>query len=218
MPPMGYRSISYWRGHGILGVLSENERDIQAREEAQPFVIPFIPDTTGSEKETAQESCDSEKDTAQDNAEQTGHVSDTTGSTPDIFKSPDRRDTTNIQTRSEIVRQKSPDKIGQTEVQNPFMIELKRKIELRKQAKFKGVTFVPETQLKDGSDESDDDIPVATLLKPKPVLCSLGFQQIKDCREGPQGAKAVGVAVAKMFDGVEFRGTVDSFRASFTVP
>ncbi len=115
-----------------------NERDIQEREEAQPIVKPFIPDTTGSQKETAQDSCDIEKETAQENAEQTGQVSDTTGSTPDIFKSPDRRETTNVQTRAAIVRPK----------------------------------------------------PVATLLKPKPVTCSLTFQQIKDCREGPHGESA----------------------------
>ncbi len=30
---------------------TEKERDIQDREEAQPLVIPFIPDMTGSEKE-----------------------------------------------------------------------------------------------------------------------------------------------------------------------
>jgi hypothetical protein len=55
----------------------EKERDMQDREEAQPLVIPFIPDMTGSEKEIAQESCESVKDTPQDNAEQTGQVSDT---------------------------------------------------------------------------------------------------------------------------------------------
>jgi hypothetical protein len=58
------------------------------------------------------------------------------------------------------------------------------------------VAFVPETQIQDGSDDSDDDIPVATLLRPKPV-CKMTFEQIKDCREGPQGEKAIGVTVAK---------------------
>lgn len=192
---------------------TEMERDMQDREEAPPLVIPFIPDMTGSDKEIAHDSYESVKDTVQDNAEQTGQVSDTTGSTPDIFKSPDRRDATNVETRAEIVRQKSPETIGQQEVQNPFMIELKRKIELREQAKLVRVTFVPETQLPEGSDDSDDNIPIATSLqKPKIVTCSLTFQQIKDCREGPQGESAVGVTVAKMFEGVEFRGTVDRFR------
>jgi hypothetical protein len=151
---------------------TEMERDMQDREEAQPLVIPFIPDMTGSDKEIAQDSYESVKDTVQDNAEQTGQVSDTTGSTPDIFKSPDRRDATNVETRAEIVR-----------------------------------------QLPEGSDDSDDNIPIATSLqKPKIVTCSLTLQQIKDCREGPQGESAVGVTVAKMFEGVEFRGTVDRFR------
>jgi hypothetical protein len=87
------------RGESQVVVITEieNDRDIQDREEAQPIVIPFIPDTAGSQKETAQDSLDIEKETEQDkNAEQTGQVSDTTGSTPDIFKSPDRRDTTNV--------------------------------------------------------------------------------------------------------------------------
>ncbi len=58
---------------------TEKERDMEDREEAQPLVIPFIPDMSGSEKEIAQESFESVKDTVQDNAEQTGQVSDTTG-------------------------------------------------------------------------------------------------------------------------------------------
>jgi hypothetical protein len=49
------------------------------------------------------------------------------------------------------------------------------------------------------------------LLRPK-NKGSLTFQQIKDCKDGPQGEKAIGVTVAKTFDGVEFKGLVDSFR------
>jgi hypothetical protein len=41
---------------------------------------------------------------------------------------------------------------------------------------------------------------------------TLTEQQIKDCQEGPQGKRAIGVSVAKVFDGVQFKGTVDSFR------
>ena len=41
---------------------------------------------------------------------------------------------------------------------------------------------------------------------------TLTEQQIKDCQERPQGKRAIGVSVAKMFDGVQFKGTVDSFR------
>jgi hypothetical protein len=39
-------------------------------------------------------------------------------------------------------------------------------------------------------------------------------QQKKDCLEGPQGERATGVVVAKKIDGVEFKGTVDSFRTA----
>jgi hypothetical protein len=74
------------------------------------------------------------------------------------------------------------------------------------------VNFVPETEKQDVSDDSDDNVPMASLLGPKTLIGSLTFQQIKDCKEGPQGDKAVGVTVAKIFDGVEFKGLVDSFR------
>jgi hypothetical protein len=106
---------------------TEKERNNEDREEAQPLVLPFIPDMTGSDKEIAQESSDSVNDIAQDNSEQTGQVSDTTGSTPDILKSPDRINTTNVETQAAIVIEKSPEKIekspekiGQMDVQNPF--------------------------------------------------------------------------------------------------
>ncbi len=44
------------------------------------------------------------------------------------------------------------------------------------------------------------------------TVCSLTFQHIQDCKVGRKGKRAVGVTVAKMFDGVEFRGEVDMFR------
>jgi hypothetical protein len=41
---------------------------------------------------------------------------------------------------------------------------------------------------------------------------NLSLQQIQDCKEGPVGERAVGVTIAKTFDGIEFKGTIDSFR------
>jgi hypothetical protein len=41
---------------------------------------------------------------------------------------------------------------------------------------------------------------------------TLTLKEIQDCKEGPVGERAIGVTIAKTFDGVEYRGTVDSFR------
>jgi hypothetical protein len=68
-----------------------------------------------------------------------------------------------------------------------------------------------ETEQKDSSGESDDNVPVATLLQYK-TATSLTSAQVQDIKEGPQGQKAVGVTVCKMFEGVKFEGKVDSFR------
>ncbi len=86
-------------------------------------------------------------------------------------------------------------------------------IQARSKSKYhyEGVSHVPETEQQDKSSESEDDIPVATLLR-KENTFTMTEQQKKDCLEGPQGERAIGVVVAKTFDGVEFRGTVDSFR------
>jgi hypothetical protein len=42
----------------------------------------------------------------------------------------------------------------------------------------------------------------------------LTLQQIQDFQEGPKGEKAIGVSVAKMFGGIEFRGTVGGLRTA----
>jgi hypothetical protein len=76
---------------------------------------------------------------------------------------------------------------------------------------YTGVNFVPETEHQDVSGDSDDNVPMARILRPK-KKGSLTYQQIKDCKDGPQGDKAVGVTVAKKFDGVVFKGLVDRFR------
>jgi hypothetical protein len=81
--------------------------------------------------------------------------------------------------------------------------------------KYKGWVYIDEkileTELQEKSSDSEDNIPVARLLKAKEGV-SLSTEQIKDWKEGPKGLRAVGKTVAKMFDAVEFRGTVDSFR------
>ncbi len=72
--------------------------------------------------------------------------------------------------------------------------------------------YIPETEAQDSSNDSEDNIPVVSLIKTKEGT-SLSLEQIQDYKEGPTGEKrAVGKTVAKMFDGVEYRGTVDSFR------
>jgi hypothetical protein len=75
------------------------------------------------------------------------------------------------------------------------------------------VTFVAETEAQDEGSDSDDNVPVATLIR-KEKDTTLSLQQIQDCQEGPKGDKAIGVTVAKIFEGVEFRGIVDGFRST----
>ncbi len=75
------------------------------------------------------------------------------------------------------------------------------------------MTFVQEIENQGGSSESEDDIPVARLLGGKTVT-KLTSEQIQDCTEGPKGEKAIGVTVAKLFDGVEYRGIVDKYRTA----
>ncbi len=76
---------------------------------------------------------------------------------------------------------------------------------------YQGVMHVEETEVQDKSSGSEDEIPLATLLGHEKGK-NLTLQQIQDCKDGPIGDKAVGVTIAKTFEGVEFRGTIDSFR------
>jgi hypothetical protein len=71
--------------------------------------------------------------------------------------------------------------------------------------------IVPVTEQQDEGSDSDDNIPVVTLIR-KEKGTTLSLQQINDCKEGPKGEKAIGVGVAKVFEGVEFRGIIDRFR------
>jgi hypothetical protein len=119
--------------------------------------------------------------------------SDTTGSTPDICKSPD------------MSGMRVP---GSSSTQTHVVEEFE--VQARTQSKYTGVRRVVETEIQASSSDSEDDIPVATLLQPKTVS-RLNLQEIEECKEGPKGEKAIGKVVAKMFDGLEFRGKVDSF-------
>ncbi len=69
-----------------------------------------------------------------------------------------------------------------------------------------------ESEAQKSDDDSEDDVPIASVVL-KNKQCSLTLQQIEDCKVGPLGEKAIGVTVAKHFDGVEYRGTVDSWRS-----
>jgi hypothetical protein len=109
--------------------------------------------------------------------------SDKTESTPDIFRSP----------------------VMEEPIQATF------KAVTYKGMSYKGVTRVEETEDQDKASDSEDDIPVATLLRHEKDN-ELSLEQIQDCKEGPVGERAIGVTVAKTFDGVEYRGKIDSFR------
>ncbi len=131
-------------------------------------------------------------------------LSDTTESTPECLRSPVS------ETLEAVTDTVSLDVVGQQLIQasnqlgNPMMLN---------GMPFLGVTFVPETEKQDEVSDSDDNILVATLLR-KEKGTTLSLQQIQDCKEGPKGEKAIGVSVVKFFDGVEFRGIVDSFRTA----
>jgi hypothetical protein len=130
--------------------------------------------------------------------------SDTTKSTPEIFRSPV------TETNEAMTEKVSLDLVGQhlfqasNQLGNQMMFN---------GMPYRGVTFVPETEVQDAGSDSDDNIPVVTLLR-KEKGTTLSLQQINDCKEGPKGEKAIGVSVAKLFEGVEFRGIVDSFRTA----
>jgi hypothetical protein len=150
---------------------TENDRDIESRQKAAPDMIERGADMTIE--------------------------SDTTGSTPDIFKSPD------------IVQ----DKVAGSMVIDtipPFEIEARHD---KRQFIYKGVSLIKETEEQDSDDDSEDNVPIASVVLKK-KNSSLTREQIENCKVGPIGEKALGVTVAKQFDGVEYRGTVDSWRSA----
>ena len=90
--------------------------------------------------------------------------SDTTGCTPDILKSPEI-------THTRVPGSKKTDGI-------------ERRVNAGRKAKFKGVTYVPETEQQSTSSDSEDEVPVAQLLKTRKPG-SLTLEEIQYCMEGP---------------------------------
>jgi hypothetical protein len=157
---------------------TQNEREIQATRQT-------VPDTIA---ETVQETI----------------LSDTTESTPEIFRSPV------TETLEAVTEKVSLDLVGQHLFQASNQLGNQM---MYNGMPYRGVTFVPETEEQVEGSDSDDNIPVVTLLR-KEKGTTLSLQQIHDCKEGPKAKKAIGVSVAKLFEGVEFRGIVDSFRTT----
>jgi hypothetical protein len=179
---------------------TENERDIQARAEQEPHVIPFIPCIRlMSERESVEMARHGEvlrwsSDEDGDNTQKTTLASDTTGSTPDIFKSP------------ELSKGRVPGAII-TDTINDYVIEASPK----KRQTLQGVQFVGETEMQESSVDSPENRPVVRSLRNRQKI-NLSLQQITDCPEGPKGDRAIGVTIAKTFGGYEYRGTIDKFR------
>ena len=57
---------------------------------------------------------------------------------------------------------------------------------------------MPETELHQQTIERNDNVPVANLMIPSQTG-SFTLEQIKDCKDGPEGEKAIGKTVAKFF-------------------
>ena len=186
---------------------TENDRDIQARQEVAPVVIPFIKgikllsereaDEMARHGEVLRYSTDSDPEVVTEGGPDRTFGSDTTGSTPDICKSPDM-----VQERVSVSLV--------TATIPPFEIEA---ISDKRQFVYNGVSTVKESEAQKSDDDSDDDVPIARVVL-QSKQNSLTRQQIADCKDGPLGEKALGVTVAKHFDGVEYRGTVDSWRSA----
>ena len=180
-----------------------NDRDMEGRQDAEPHRIPYVKgiklmsDREATEcarhGEVLRWSSDSDKEEMTEIREDT--MIKSVGSTPDIFKSP------------EIIEGRVPGSIT-SDTTLGFRFE-ERATQSRK--KFKGVRVVPETEVQERSSDSEDNVPVASLLRPK-SSSTLSLLQIEECKVGPVGELAVGKTIAKIFDGVEFRGIVDRFR------
>jgi hypothetical protein len=184
---------------------TENARDIEARIDEDPQVIPYIKGIKLMSEREATEcaehgevlrwSTDSEPEQTNDIPDQTTPQSDTTGSTPDMFKSP------------QIVQDRVPGSI----VEDSTRTEQTEVQKTKAPRKYKGWVYIPETEVQDNGEGIKDNLPVASLNKDNEET-SLTLEKIQDLKEGPKEEGAVGKIVAKVFDGVEYRGKVDSFR------
>ena len=163
---------------------TENDRDIQAR----------ISDREGTEMSRHGEVLRWSSDEDGDNTEKTTLGSDTTESTPDIFKSPEQ------------CKGRVPGSIV-TDIICDYVIQASPTTKQYPQ----GVVFVPETELDESLVGNSEERPVVRSLRNRQKI-ELSSQQITDCQEGPKGERAIGVTVAKSFGGYEYRGIVDKFR------
>jgi hypothetical protein len=187
---------------------TEKARDIEGRQDEVQHVIPFVKGTMSEREadecarhgEVLRWSTDSDAEERVDITNQTMAESDTTGSTPEICKSP------------QLVQGRVPGSNSNiTTVVEETVLE-----KTVKPRQYKGWVYIPETEApsitgQESEDDSDDHLPLASILNFKKAT-SLTNEQLKDMKEGPTGEKAVGVTVAKLFDGVEFLGKIDSFR------
>jgi hypothetical protein len=129
--------------------VTENDRDIQARTEQEPHVIPFIPGIRMmSYREVQEMSRHGEvlrwsSDEDGDNTQKTTLASDTTGSTPDIFKSPEL-------SKGRVPGSIETDIIQASPKTHPY---------------HQGVLFVPETQFEQSSVYSPEERPVVRSLR-----------------------------------------------------
>jgi hypothetical protein len=164
---------------------TENERDLRGRRRSA-LLSERGPHTIVAEGEVIDDISSDDKDVRLDTPNQTTIESDTTGSTPEICESPC------LEVVETATTYKARNFRGQT---------------------YKGITHVDETEQQDKSSDSEDEIPVATMLRREEGV-RLTDQQIKDCREGSKDERAIGITVAKLFGGVEFKGTIDSFRTA----
>ena len=112
--------------------------------------------------------------------------SNTTESTPDIFKSPVRQV---VQTSLTALEKDIAIEVQDTGQGQGF--------------KYVGPPLISETEAQVASSDSDDNVPVATLLRQEKGS-TLTLRQIQNCQEGPKGENAIGVTVSKTFEGVEF--------------
>jgi hypothetical protein len=141
---------------------------------------------------------DSEQEQTNDKPDQTPPQSDTIGSTPEMFKSPD------------VIQDRVPGSIVDETTRMEQTVVQKTKAP----RKFKGWVYIPETEVQESGNDSEDNLPVANLSKEKEDT-SLTLENIQDLKEGPKGEGAVGKIVAKLFDGVEIiqrNSRLDSFR------
>ncbi len=114
-------------------------------------------------------------------------TSDTTGSTPEMLQSPD------------II----PDRVPGSNANDTSEGDKTVMAKTVPPRKYKGWVFIPETEEKEGSSESDDNEPIASQLKPQTVT-STRLEELQDFKEGPVGKRAIDKTVAKIFDRVEF--------------